>query len=75
MTKRKADAPISVIGTNPETVELHGKIMEMRYGVGMRVNNIARFLNMNHAHVGHILKKYRPRQGDRDITMTIRSKV
>lgn len=75
MTKRKADAPINVTGTTPDNMELHAKIMEMRYGLGMRVNNIARFLNMSHPHVGQILKKYRPRDGDKDITMIIRSKL
>lgn len=75
MTKRKSGAAFSIIGTTPENIELHGKIMEMRYGHGMQVNNIAKFIGMTHQYVGLVLKKYKPLEGDKDITMTIMSKV
>ncbi len=75
MTKRKSGAAFSIIGTTPENIELHRSIMEMRYGHGMQVNNIAKFIGMTHQYVGLVLKKYKPIEGDKDITMTIRSKV
>lgn len=72
---RNKGGRLSIIGTQKDNIELHAFIMELRFGHAMGNKAIARFLCMDVSNVSHIISKYYPRKGRKDMIVTIMSEV
>lgn len=64
-----------VTGSNPEQLEFYAKIIQLRIADKLTYEQIAKMMKTDKGYVSKVVKKYYPKVGKYDITMTIMSKV
>lgn len=64
-----------VTGTHPKYLERFAHIIELHYGYGLTYKAIAEGMKIPKSNVQHICNKYKPVKGEREINITILSKI
>lgn len=75
LLKNPSNANIYAIGYKAESLSRWALIMELHFGMGVSFTKLINDYNIPRTTVSRALKAYRPIKSDRNITITISSKV
>lgn len=64
-----------IVLTHPNKLKYHAAVIEMRIGHGYTYKQISEATGLGMNAINSILKKYTPKQGDRDIWIAISSAI
>lgn len=64
-----------VVGTHPDKLELHARVMVMRFGEGKTYHQIAAETGLGQNTINNIINKYKAKQTGRDLVIIVSSKL